>query len=671
MTNLEEDIVEYGKTLEKLQKENLALKKTLRRYAFFAEPSAFDSLESDLYEQLQYTEKFLDVFFRNIQIPAFAGSIIYADEDNQKPLDFVFTRINPEFAKFYSKKVEDIIGKTNSELSLMKSSAWLEGFAQAVKILDTVSFNAEEDGEILSVKVSAVRHDTFFADFKPDTGDSQAGKKIRENLKFTQKMIDAIPVPLFYKDVEGRYLLCNDCYAKTVIGVSPETIIGKTSQELDKYFPKEYADFYQGKDIELIKEKGIQVYEGPIKCADNIVREYIVSKTLITDSSGKISGIIGVMQDIDKMIKARRELAESENRYKTLFNGIKQPVIVVDLDGNIIMCNSTAVELFEEDTTNGALGTTKIPAEEFIDMDLIKSVAQTGEVMTRKLSVVVAGKERWYLSTMQLINDFMGERVVQIISNDISELKRYQAELLKQKNHAEDSNNLKTIFLANIAHETRTPANIISGFVQMIQSGLHPEKLNDYLTAIFKNTKKLLDIIDDIVELSKIESGQIKLRHEICSVNSILEEAFIYLTDTHAESGKKLELLRSEAFNEYDALIYADNQYISQIFKKLIANAVTFTQNGKIEIGAKIGQETVTFYVKDTGIGISESKLNIIFERFRQADEGISRQYGGNGLGLAIANELVKRMDGKLSVQSVLNEGSTFSFYIPYRKAGM
>jgi signal transduction histidine kinase len=150
-----------------------------------------------------------------------------------------------------------------------------------------------------------------------------------------------------------------------------------------------------------------------------------------------------------------------------------------------------------------------------------------------------------------------------------------------------------------------------------------------------------------------------------------LEEAFIYLTDTHAESGKKLELLRSEAFNEYEALIYADNQYISQIFKKLIANAVTFTQNGKIEIGAKIGQETVTFYVKDTGIGISESKLNIIFERFRQADEGISRQYGGNGLGLAIANELVKRMDGKLSVQSVLNEGSTFSFYIPYRKAGM
>jgi PAS domain S-box-containing protein len=377
------------------------------------------------------------------------------------------------------------------------------------------------------------------------------------------------------------------------------------------------------------------------------------------------------MQDIDKMIKARRELAESENRYKTLFNGIKQPIIVVDLDGNIIMCNSTAVELFEEDTTNGALGTTKIPAEEFIDMDLIKSVAQTGEVMTRKLSVVVAGKERWYLSTMQLINDFMGEKVVQIISNDISELKRYQSELLKQKNHAEDSNNLKTIFLANIAHETRTPANIISGFVQMIQSGLHPEKLNDYLTAIFKNTKKLLDIIDDIVELSKIESGQIKLRHEICSVNSILEEAFIYLTDTHAESGKKLELLRSEAFNEYEALIYADNQYISQIFKKLIANAVTFTQNGKIEIGAKIGQETVTFYVKDTGIGISESKLNIIFERFRQADEGISRQYGGNGLGLAIANELVKRMDGKLSVQSVLNEGSTFSFYIPYRKAGM
>jgi hypothetical protein len=291
--------------------------------------------------------------------------------------------------------------------------------------------------------------------------------------------------------------------------------------------------------------------------------------------------------------------------------------------------------------------------------------------MTRRVAVSVRGQERWYMSSLQPLSDAFGEKLVQIISADITEIKRYQTELLKQKTHAEDSSNLKTIFLANIAHETRTPANIISGHVQMIQAGLHPEKLDSYLTVIHKNTIKLLDIIDDIVELSRIESGQIKLRHEICSINSILEDAFVYMSDSLEESGKKLELKRTENFGEYDSLIYADNQYISQILKKLISNAVTFTQKGFISLGAKISGSNLVFYVEDTGIGIPEEKLNIIFERFRQADEGTARQYGGNGLGLAIANELVKRMGGTLEVKSSVGKGSVFSFSIPYKKAGM
>jgi signal transduction histidine kinase len=205
----------------------------------------------------------------------------------------------------------------------------------------------------------------------------------------------------------------------------------------------------------------------------------------------------------------------------------------------------------------------------------------------------------------------------------------------------------------------------------MIQSGLHPEKLHSYLGAIYKNTLRLLDIIDDIVELSKIESGQIKLRHEICSINSILEDAFVYLSDFHEESGKKLELKRTCAFSEYESLIYADNQYISQVLKKLIANAVTFTQKGYIKLGANLSDGKVVFFVEDSGIGIPKDKLNVIFERFRQADEGVARQYGGNGLGLAIANELVKRMGGVLEVKSEVSKGSVFSFSIPYKKAGM
>ena len=278
---------------------------------------------------------------------------------------------------------------------------------------------------------------------------------------------------------------------------------------------------------------------------------------------------------------------------------------------------------------------------------------------------------------MQPINDFFGEKVIQIISNDITEIKRYQTELLGQKKKAEESNRLKTVFLANIAHETRTPANIINGFVQMIQNGMSTEKHKDYLNLINSNCKKLLGIIDDIVELSMIETGQKKLRHEICSINSIVEESASYLNQLIGESGKNIKTEKNKPAEDLDSLVYADSMCINQIFKKLITNAVTFTNEGKISIGARIvpaqgdTPANTAFYVSDTGIGIPEDKLSVIFEKFRQGDEGAARQYGGNGLGLSIANELVKRMGGRIEVKSKQNVGTTFTFYIPYQKAGL
>ena len=117
--------------------------------------------------------------------------------------------------------------------------------------------------------------------------------------------------------------------------------------------------------------------------------------------------------------------------------------------------------------------------------------------------------------------------------------------------------------------------------------------------------------------------------------------------------------------------MYSDNQYISQVFRKLISNAVTFTQQGEIEIGAHIDGGKVTFFVRDTGIGIPKDRLQTIFEKFRQGDEGARRQYGGNGLGLSISNELVRCMQGTMQVQSEENKGSTFSFTIQYIRAGV
>jgi signal transduction histidine kinase len=143
------------------------------------------------------------------------------------------------------------------------------------------------------------------------------------------------------------------------------------------------------------------------------------------------------------------------------------------------------------------------------------------------------------------------------------------------------------------------------------------------------------------------------------------------LQDALNDTGKPIIAMHTEPIDEYKSLIYTDNQYVSQVFRKLISNAVTFTQQGEIEIGAHIDGGKLTFFVRDTGIGIPKDRLSTIFERFRQGDEGSRRQYGGNGLGLSISNELVRCMQGTMHVESEVGKGSTFSFTIPYNRAGV
>lgn len=655
----DDDIIEYSQSLDRLQRENLALKHTLRRYMAFGNQGmvSYGLQDADPHQALRDAEKLFAIMFDTLQVPAFAGCVVA--DDGGAPCDFMFTRVNRQFADYFHMEPGDILGKRNGALSLLKSKAWIDTIAAVSKTLDTRELEVQEGDDTLRATVFSINHEGFVAHFVSSISGfvNQHSQEMLNNLRFTQMMVDAIPTPVFYKDMEGHYLLCNKSYAKNIIGVSPETILGKTALELGTLFPKEYAGFYQEKDIELIKEKNIQTYEGPIKCADGVVREYLINKTLIKDGKGNFIGILGVMQDIDRLLRARRDLALSENRYKALFNGISQPIMVVDYDGNLVMQNNTAQELDCVDR--------------LVNIDHVHMVYESNRPYSDRATIEIGGQERCFLTTLQPVNDFMGEHVVQIICNDITEIRRFQTELLEQKQKAEQGNRLKSIFLQNIAHETRTPANIISGMVQMMKAGINADKHDGYLQTIYINCKKLLDIIDDIVELSKIESGQIKMRHEICSINNIVEEAFQYLGDMVAESGKSISISRSAPCGEYESLIYADSQYVSQAFRKLMSNAVTFTESGSIEIGSILSDGIVTFYVRDTGIGIPDDKINVIFERFRQVDEGESRQYGGTGIGLSIVYELVKRMNGVVSVQSKVGEGSDFRFSIQYERAGL
>lgn len=233
---------------------------------------------------------------------------------------------------------------------------------------------------------------------------------------------------------------------------------------------------------------------------------------------------------------------------------------------------------------------------------------------------------------------------------------------------AEQSDRLKTAFLANMSHEIRTPVNAITGFTELLyDKDTSKEEREVYMDYIKNGGKALLTLIDDIIDISKIEAGQLVIRYDDCSVNSLMSDLFKLFQQLKQKKGKNdVELKVAEDLMHNDLVIKTDANRLKQILSNLIGNAIKFTHEGFIEFGYTIenpGQ--IVFFVRDTGIGIAPDKQEIIFQRFRQVEESFTKNYEGTGLGLAISKKLANLLEGEMWVESELGKGSTFYFSLP------
>ncbi len=255
------------------------------------------------------------------------------------------------------------------------------------------------------------------------------------------------------------------------------------------------------------------------------------------------------------------------------------------------------------------------------------------------------------------------QSIAQIISNSL-ERETAQKNLVKAKEHAEEADNLKSAFLANMSHEIRTPMNGIVGFASLIQREETSPKVAQYAQIINDNCQMLLQLLDDIVDISKLESGQMKMSPANCNINQLLADQLLLYKQLFKKKGKdKVEMILDE--NGLDETVYVDPVRLQQVLTNLVGNAIKFTDKGYIRFGyKKTDDHHLLFYVKDSGIGIPESHFEIIFERFRQVEEHREQNIGGTGLGLSISKSLVKMMNGKIWVESQLNVGTEFYFTI-------
>ena len=254
----------------------------------------------------------------------------------------------------------------------------------------------------------------------------------------------------------------------------------------------------------------------------------------------------------------------------------------------------------------------------------------------------------------------------ELLHKEINERKKTEVELLNAKIKAEESDKLKTAFLANISHEIRTPMNGIIGFASLlVDKTVGEDSRKSYVEIINNSCNQLLTIINDIVDISRIESGQISLSESSFSLNSLIDELQIFFQPFAEKKG--LKLYSNKTLNDIDCEIVSDQTKLRQVLNNLIINAIKFTKYGEIKFGYRLINDFIEFYISDTGIGIKPEFQELIFERFRQADQSDTNVYGGTGLGLSISKAFVELHGGEIWLKSEPGKGSDFYFTIVYK----
>ncbi len=239
-------------------------------------------------------------------------------------------------------------------------------------------------------------------------------------------------------------------------------------------------------------------------------------------------------------------------------------------------------------------------------------------------------------------------------------------ELKQAKERAEESDRLKSAFLANMSHEIRTPMNGILGFAGLLKEGwVEPEAQKNYLNIIEQNGERLLNLINDLIDVSKIEAGQVQINSSEIDIDAEIQSVCDFFMH---DAEKKGILLNALLPGNLKVKLNTDKVKLHSIISNLVKNALKFTPEGSVSVGYEIDGGFVRFFVKDTGIGISEDKIDVVFKRFEQADQTLTKSYEGSGLGLPIAKALTEKMGGKMWVKSEAGKGSEFYFTLPVRK---
>jgi len=496
---------------------------------------------------------------------------------------------------------------------------------------------------------------------KSETGDIET--YLNENPEFVTECISKIKI-----------LNVND--------ITLELIGVKNVEELTNHIRKTNSK----KAINVLKRELIAIalgekdYYGETEFirTDGTILYTIVKSTMINDIGGNVASVINITERKkaeEKLLSLNKELVaiknkaiEGEESYKALFKSIGDAIYIQDYDAKFIDVNRGVIDMYGY-SKEKFIGNTPLflSAPERNDMsavfDCFDKVKQGNSQVFQFWGKRKNG-EIFPKTVGQFKGTYFGQDVVITVARDISNQIKIQQELILAKEQAEESENLKSAFLANMTHEIRTPMNSILGFSELLMNEeLSPVKKEHYHEIVHNNGKRLMNLISDIVDISKIDTKQLKISETVFNVNILLDD--LQSQFEISPLCKNVTYKTSKGLATHMSFIRTDNNRLVQVLSNLIENALKFTDNGTVEIGYTTIDSGLQFFIKDSGIGIKKTDLSLIFERFGQSNNQYQKAKGGTGLGLSISKGIIEMLGGEIWVESKPHKGATFFFTIP------
>jgi PAS domain S-box-containing protein len=493
---------------------------------------------------------------------------------------------------------------------------------------------------------------------------------VRQRILLTS-VVNGTSDAVYVKDTSGRYLLANSEVAR-VLGKPVEEILGRDDSA---HFPKSEAEWIMNQDRRIMLEGAVRTYEERITTVEG-ARIYLAAKGPVFDDRGEVVGLFGIARDITERKRMEEALRREEGRLQKAQEIAHVGSWEFDVATGKIWGSDEGFRIYgmtpPEDHLFPIEGIEAcIPEKEMVHQAIVDLIADDAPYdLEFEIRPADGSPPRIIISKAECERDEKGKPVrVTGVIQDVTERNKMQEMLIRSKEEAEKANRAKSEFLANMSHEIRTPLNGVMGMLQLLKTtDLGPEQAK-YAEFACLSSKRLTALLSDILDLSRIEAGKMPVISEIFAFTELREAILGLFSLSAEEKGLSLEFVLDDGL---PLVVRGDGVRLRQILFNLVGNAIKFTDRGGVRIEAALlpcgGDKGVRalFTVSDSGIGIDDELLRVIFEPFSQGEGNYTRRFQGAGLGLSIVRRLVQLLDGELAIESIPGRGTTAYLSLPF-----